>query len=85
MIVQVYIYNPRHSTDTRHSSFSQPGACAFEDANLCSWHVEASEDLAWQLTDGQESHDHGPQTDHTTNTMTGKVVSSYAIRIKVLS
>ncbi|XP_037797571.1 MAM and LDL-receptor class A domain-containing protein 2-like [Penaeus monodon] len=54
-----------------NSACPRPGACAFEDANLCSWHVEASEDLAWQLTDGQESHDHGPQTDHTTNTMTG--------------
>ncbi|KAG7165102.1 MAM and LDL-receptor class A domain-containing protein 2-like 3 [Homarus americanus] len=49
----------------------EPGSCTFEDAHLCMWHVEMSEDVSWQLTDGRESHSRGPHFDHTTNTSAG--------------
>ncbi|XP_071520606.1 MAM and LDL-receptor class A domain-containing protein 1-like [Panulirus ornatus] len=49
----------------------QPGSCTFEDAHTCMWRVETYQDLSWELTDGLESHGHGPSLDHTTNTSTG--------------
>ncbi|XP_069167060.1 MAM and LDL-receptor class A domain-containing protein 1-like [Procambarus clarkii] len=52
----------------------QPGSCTFEDAHMCMWHVEMSEDVVWQLTDGRESHSNGPKVDHTTNTSSGGYV-----------
>ena len=44
---------------------------------MCTFEVEKTPSLAWELSDGLEIHDIGPHTDHTTNSTYGKFVVSY--------
>ncbi|CAL4227923.1 unnamed protein product, partial [Meganyctiphanes norvegica] len=52
-------------------SCPEAGSCSFENSHWCTWHSDPSDPLQWHISDGRETHVHGPDHDHTRNDSSG--------------